>query len=304
MSRLIILVLIFALLLASCSTPTPQPQESPPPQSTEAPQIANPASQNCLAQGGTLTIEQRGDGGEFGVCTFEDNMQCEEWALMRGECPVGGVKVTGYVTPAARYCAITGGVYAVTGESNSDSEQGTCTFSNGAVCDAWDVYNGLCIADQPPAQETPASTAGATIQPLIMELCNGQAQAMAHFLDVLEVTQSDEPLDDPVTGASGVGCNATVTGTGEQFESPGAVVSTLGGMLEEQGWAVDPMLAADSPTGTAAGYRKGDQICVAAATWQPDDSANCPADQPISACPVTPEQQLYTITLNCGVETQ
>jgi len=35
--------------------------------------------------------------------------QCEEWAMARGECPVGGVKVSGYNTSAARYCAITGG---------------------------------------------------------------------------------------------------------------------------------------------------------------------------------------------------
>jgi hypothetical protein len=29
-------------------------------------------------------------------------------------CPVGGIKVTGYVTPAAQYCAITGGEYTIT----------------------------------------------------------------------------------------------------------------------------------------------------------------------------------------------
>ena len=104
--------------------------------------IANPASENCVAQGGTLTIEERGDGGQYGICYFEDNMQCEEWALLRGDCPVGGIKVTGYVTPAATYCAITGGEYAVTGNSGQEDEQGTCTLKNGTTCDAWDYYNG------------------------------------------------------------------------------------------------------------------------------------------------------------------
>ena len=55
--------------------------------------MPNPASENCTEKGGTLSIEKRGDGGEYGVCIFEDNMQCEEWALMRGECPVGGVTI-------------------------------------------------------------------------------------------------------------------------------------------------------------------------------------------------------------------
>jgi TolB protein len=126
---------------------------------------------------------------------------------------------------------------------------------------------------------------------------------MAHALDVVEVTQSEAPISDPVSGATGTGCEATVTGTGEQFKSPTAVVNTLGSMLVDQGWMADPMLVADGPTGTDQGYRKGDQICWAGAQWWPAESANCPKDQPVSACQVTPEQQDYTVTLNCGVET-
>ena len=116
-----------------------------PPAKTQAgTAIANPASENCIAQGGTLAIMERGDGGQYGVCYFEDNRQCEEWALLRGDCPVGGIKVTGYVTPAATYCAITGGEYAATGSSGQEDEQGTCTLKNGTTCDAWDYYNGQC----------------------------------------------------------------------------------------------------------------------------------------------------------------
>ena len=116
----------------------------PPAGSQAGTAVANPASENCINQGGTLSIEQRGDGGQYGICLFEDNLQCEEWALLRGDCPVGGIKVTGYVTSAATYCAITGGEYAITGNSGQDDEQGTCTFNNGTTCDAWDYYNGKC----------------------------------------------------------------------------------------------------------------------------------------------------------------
>ncbi len=52
---------------------------------------------------------------------------------MRGECPVGGIKVTGYVTQAARFCAITGGEYTVTDKSGSDQEEGTCTLPSTAT---------------------------------------------------------------------------------------------------------------------------------------------------------------------------
>ena len=106
--------------------------------------LANPASQNCAARGGTLRIERRPDGGEYGVCVFADNYQCEEWAMLRGHCPVGGLRVSGYVTAAARYCAITGGRYAVVGQSGAADEQGSCTLPGGKACDADAYYAGSC----------------------------------------------------------------------------------------------------------------------------------------------------------------
>ena len=98
---------------------------------------------------------------------------------------------------------------------------------------------------------------------------------MATTLDV-EVTQSEAPISDPSTGETGTGCQATATGTGEQFTSPDAVVNALADMLEAQGWQEDPMLAAGGPTGIGAGFRKDNQVCLAGAIWQPDASANCP----------------------------
>jgi putative hemolysin len=106
-------------------------------------QLANPASQNCAKQGGTLKIERRPDGGQYGVCVFTDNYQCEEWALLRGECPKNGLRVTGYVTPAGRYCAITGGRYAVVTESAA-GETGVCSLPGGKACDAAAYYAGTC----------------------------------------------------------------------------------------------------------------------------------------------------------------
>jgi putative hemolysin len=111
---------------------------------TAPPQLANPASQNCVKQGGALKIERHPDGGQYGVCVFTDNYQCEEWAMFRGQCPVGGLRVTGYVTPAARYCAITGGRYAVVANSGASDEQGRCALPDGKSCDAVGYYDGKC----------------------------------------------------------------------------------------------------------------------------------------------------------------
>ena len=128
--------------LAACDEAAPPTEEIGTQSGPQ--QIANPASTNCVDRGGTLEIRTRGDGGEYGVCVFEDNRQCEEWAMMRGQCPVRGVKVTGYLTAAARYCAITGGTYRVTDTGGPDEEQGECALPDGRLCDAAANYNGTC----------------------------------------------------------------------------------------------------------------------------------------------------------------
>jgi len=134
---------IATVFLAGCSvsgspklTPTAQPQG--------AQRIANPASVNCIKLGGKEVNQTRGDGGQYGICVFPKNQQCEEWALFHGKCPLGGVTITGYGTDAATYCAITGGKYSATANKNQTNEQGNCTLPAGNTCDAVAYYDGKC----------------------------------------------------------------------------------------------------------------------------------------------------------------
>lgn len=99
--------------------------------------IANPASTYCIEQGGNLVIEDKDDGSQYGLCFFEDNRACEEWAMKRGECPIGGVKTTGFYTIAQSFCAWSGGkTFAV--------ENAICTFADESTCLADDFYKGIC----------------------------------------------------------------------------------------------------------------------------------------------------------------
>jgi putative hemolysin len=49
-------------------------------------QIANPASVNCINNGGKLSIIDKPEG-QVGMCTLSNGTVCEEWAYFRGECP-------------------------------------------------------------------------------------------------------------------------------------------------------------------------------------------------------------------------
>lgn len=100
--------------------------------------VANPASEYCQKVGGMSVIQKRGDGAEYGLCYFEENRACEEWALMRKECPVGGRKTTGFDTIDQKFCAWIGGDTTAVKDS-------VCTFKNGSQCPTKSLYEGSCL---------------------------------------------------------------------------------------------------------------------------------------------------------------
>lgn len=139
-----LLILLFALLIAfRYFTPKdvqPVAQEqtaTTTPSATNTVAIANPASTFCIEKGGSLQMQTKEDGSQYGLCYFDDARACEEWAMLREECPIGGVKTTGYDTVDQKFCAWSGGrTFAV--------ENSQCTFANGKVCPTIDFYNGTC----------------------------------------------------------------------------------------------------------------------------------------------------------------
>jgi hypothetical protein len=107
----------------------------------------------------------------------------------------------------------------------------------------------------------------------------------------------DVPYADNVTGKSGTACSMESDGTGVDFTSPSTVMDKIRAALTAAGWAEDNSQMADGPTGTATAFHKGADTIYASASWEPSADANCPKDQPISACPLTPEQQIYQVKL-------
>lgn len=77
----IVSVLAGTLWLVGCA--------SLPGAQTSQPSMVNPASAFCEQHGGRLEMRSTEDGGQFGVCIFADDSECEEWAFFRGECIPG-----------------------------------------------------------------------------------------------------------------------------------------------------------------------------------------------------------------------
>lgn len=71
------------------------------------------------------------------MCYFDDNRACEEEAMKSGECPIGGVKTTGYDNIYQRFCAWSGG--STIAETNA-----RCTFKDGSYCSTEEYYFETC----------------------------------------------------------------------------------------------------------------------------------------------------------------
>jgi hypothetical protein len=132
-----------------------------------------------------------------------------------------------------------------------------------------------------------------------MARCSELRAGMEQVLKV-ETRPTEAEIPDPASGAMLQGCQVEATGNGREFSNFNTVAQGLDAMFRQSGWVEDPRFLAGGPTGTMSTYRKDAGFCQALVEWKPAESVRCPADQPISACNIAPEQQLYTIRISCA----
>lgn len=136
-----------------------------------------------------------------------------------------------------------------------------------------------------PAEETAATPDAMPIESVDAAQCEALQAALS------------EQLGHELTRQEGAACTLVATGTGEDFGSFVDVAQTIRDVFTTEGWTEDVAALADGPTGTATSYFKGTTVAAVSVSWTPSDEANCPTDQPISACDIAPSQQNFTISI-------
>ena len=85
MKKTLIAIGLASFALVACGgddSPSPTTTSAETSTSSEAPQVANPASQYCIDQGGTLELVDEQDG-QVGYCNLPDGTRVEEWEFYR-----------------------------------------------------------------------------------------------------------------------------------------------------------------------------------------------------------------------------
>lgn len=233
--------------------------------------------------------------GQVKACFVGANLPCEEKADL-SETPNEGTISFCKENPNADVvpAVATGRATVFTWRCvNGAPEKGDQVFqadAQGFIADFWYVIE---------PSTTATATATGPYMPLPADACETLKADAEQALGVA-FTLTEAPFFDYISQEGGNGCQLTANGTGADFSDPTAVVIALKAAFI--GWEENTQYAAGGPTGAGIGLTRDAGLLLILAEWTPDPAANCPRDQPISACQLTPEQQLYTVTVQAAMK--
>mgnify|MGYP000864444546 CR=1 FL=1 len=114
----------------------------------------------------------------------------------------------------------------------------------------------------------------------------------------LTLEQSQAPFYDGPNDLGGEGCRLYFEGAGLQFTDSQQVFDTIAAALP--GWEEDAAYQASGSTGVATALVRDQALLLVSILWQPTEDADCPVDEPISSCELTPEQRYFVISLDAA----
>jgi hypothetical protein len=136
--------------------------------------------------------------------------------------------------------------------------------------------------------------------PVSQSVCQTLQEMATQAIPATFTLEASAAFTDPVTGETGQSCTLTAKGTGNEFSDPNQVTAKLvNGFL---GFTEQPAYQANGPTGAATAVTRDMAVVLISVEWVPAPGANCPTDQPISACDLKPEQKLYTIKIQAAMK--
>jgi len=158
-----------------------------------------------------------------------------------------------------------------------------------SICLAAALALGLCWAQRAGAQGAPA------MHPIPAAECQtfaSQIQAAIGF--AAKATEDD--FTDLTDGSEGRSCHISGSTSGQAFAAPTELLAKLAPVFS--GWQDDPARADSGPAEADKGFVSSNRIAAVAVSWEPGPGASCSDKQPLSACNITPQQKLWTVTVD------
>ena len=150
--------------------------------------------------------------------------------------------------------------------------------------------------EEPSSEKATTSPDAASVEPLPSAECEAIRAEIAQQLNV-ELTMQEADFTSEIANRQGRSCTLTATGTGEDFGNFVDTAQKIRDVLVAEGWTENQSYIADAPTATASGFEKENKLALMQVGWTPSEEVDCPTDQPISACDIEPNQQIFTVVI-------
>lgn len=152
-----------------------------------------------------------------------------------------------------------------------------------------------------PATSLPLSVVqgGAEVyQPVSPEVCQILLDDATLSLGLTFTIEDGMPFIDHVTSETGWSCTIIAETNGAFISDPNdALAKLVAGFV---GWEEQTAYAAGGPTGAATAMTRDSGLILISVGWEPSADISCPADQPITECPMAPEKKLYTVRIEAA----
>jgi hypothetical protein len=153
-------------------------------------------------------------------------------------------------------------------------------------------------ADLPTVSTDTPLAIDTVYQPVSQEVCQILLEDATQSLGLTFTMQMGTAFTDYVSGETGQSCSLTANTDGTFISDPNDALTKL--VSRFIGWEEQTAYQAGGPTGAATGMTRDSGLMLISVGWQPSAAVTCPADQPISACPLTPEQKIYTVMIQAA----
>lgn len=156
-----------------------------------------------------------------------------------------------------------------------------------------------------PTLETPIPLSvaqGSTdvYQPVSAEVCQILQEDAVQSLGLTFTIEDGMPFIDYVTSETGWSCTLISETNGAFISDPNEALAKL--VAGFMGWTEQTAYAAGGPTGAATAMTRDAGLLLISVSWEPSADISCPADQPISECPMPPEKKLYTVKIEAAMK--
>ncbi len=162
--------------------------------------------------------------------------------------------------------------------------------------------DGRFAASPAPGENcaAPATTSSGAYVPVTLEVCQTLQELATQSSGFTFGLQPSVPFQAPMSTEMGHACELTAISNGAAITDSVALLNTLKNGF--YGWTEYPPFASGGPMGMGVAMTRDSALLMISVTWLPSPEANCPTDQPISDCPLTPEQKLYTISIRAAMQ--